>query len=257
MCPCKLSPFLSSLGPAAGTPPHSCLGRSDKAEVPDLGILPQKHKERRRKGKGCGAGLSLHLCSSLGGLCMQGQANTTILWTPALGKQRSWRKLPLEVLFRSFAFSCSWRAASSEMQGEGWCRSCFWAVLWGSCASPVLLCTLAAQMPKQPCPQGCDGVWGLFLSCSPPKWSSAHLSEASDSIQRASAEGRPLRRRSPFVWLSWQDVWTEGSINIKGAFSRIQTVISSYQLVKPGDKPNSLVLTAIIIWHLLCSLCSL
>lgn len=95
MYPCKLSPFLSSLGPAAANPPHSCLDRSDKAEVPDLGLLPQKYREERRKGKDCGdAGLSLHLCSSLGELCRQRQANTTILWTPALGKQtclwRSW-----------------------------------------------------------------------------------------------------------------------------------------------------------------------
>lgn len=87
MYPCKLSPFLSSLGPAAGTPPHGCLGRSVKAEAPDLGLLLRKYKGGRRKGKGCGAGLSLHLCNSLGGPCVQRQANTTVLWTPALGKQ--------------------------------------------------------------------------------------------------------------------------------------------------------------------------
>lgn len=83
MYPCKLSPFLPSLVPASGTLPHSCLQRSVRVEVTDLGLLPWKHEEGRREGKGHGAGLSLHLCSSLGGLSAQRQANTTIpqtLW---------------------------------------------------------------------------------------------------------------------------------------------------------------------------------
>lgn len=51
MYPCKLSPFLSSLGPAAGTPPHDCLGRSVKAEAPDLGLLPENTKGEGEEAK--------------------------------------------------------------------------------------------------------------------------------------------------------------------------------------------------------------
>lgn len=140
MYPCKLSPFLSSLGPAAGTLPHSCLGRSDKAE--DLWRLPQKYKEGRRKGKGCGAGLSLYLCSSLGGLCMQRQANTTILWTPALGKQ-----------------ACLW-------------RSCFTALNFPVAEGLLLLCSKVKADTGVVCelargaavpPQCCCGCWQPLL----------------------------------------------------------------------------------------------
>lgn len=59
----------------------------------------------------------------------------------------SWKAgLSLEVLLHSFEFSSSWRASFSVIQGERWGRSCFWAGLWGSCASPVVLCPLAAPL---------------------------------------------------------------------------------------------------------------
>lgn len=113
------------------------------------------------------------------------------------------------------------------------------------------LCSVSAR---------CARWYPLFELCLSRVWALLwwwYLRQATASVQRASAERSPSGRISPFVCLSWQDVETEGSINIKGSFRWFQALISSYQLVKPGDKPNSLVMTAIIIRHLLCSLCSL
>lgn len=141
------------------------------------------------------------------------------------------------------------------------CLSGVWTLLWwwylqqAQNAALRAWCTSALRREW-----GAKGSWGGHSFAVLPTLSRllpTHLRQVTKSVQRASAEGSPSGRSSPFVCLSWQDVETEGSVNIKGSFRRIQTLISSYQLVKPGDKPNSLVLTAIIIRHLLCSLCSL
>lgn len=143
-------------------------------------------------------------------------------------------------LIHNFEFSCSFRASFSVIQGEGWHRSYFWAGLWVSFAS-----SLTAVLTNIP---SLRSALAVFECC----YGGCTWGKCSEGL----CWKKPLRKKL-LVCLSWQDVETEGSINIKGSFRWFQALISSYQLVKPGDKPNSLVMTAIIIRHLLCSLCSL
>lgn len=214
MFSCKLSPFLSSLGPASGSLPPSGLRRSVKVEVPDLGLLHCKYEEwKRGQGPRC--------CSQSSSL-----QQSTRTWHAEAGRQHDptavwpWETgLSLEIPFQSFEFASSLKAAFSVIQGEGRSRSYFWAGSWGQLCSPTRCfahCYLLFEVASAELERGCGGstctgttqpVWrrpkahkdggGRCLPCSPHQVAISEVEASDRNRLKGSCWRNHLRKKLP------------------------------------------------------------
>lgn len=190
MLSCKLSPFLSSLGPAAGSLPHSGLQRSVKVEVPDLGLLHCKYEEWKREGKGMVL-LSVFI-----------SAASRRTWHAEAGRQHDptavwpWETgLSLEIPFQSLEFTSSLKVVFAMIQGEGRPRSYFWAGSWGGFAC----CHLLFEVASAELEHGCGGA--TCTGTTQPVWRrpTAHGDGGAAACRAPGPSGH-----LPGVWGKWQ-----------------------------------------------------